>query len=55
VYVFALQAALGISGRERTGFFGAHTRVAVLAFKASHHLGRTARVSALVWRRLPVA
>ncbi len=52
-YVFALQAALGISGRERTGFFGSQTRAAVLAFKASHKLGHAALVSTAVWKLLP--
>jgi hypothetical protein len=52
-FAFALQAALGISGRQRTGYFGAQTRAAVLAFKSAHDLGRTALVTAAVWKLLP--
>lgn len=51
--VYALQTALRLDPASRTGFYGAGTRAAVLAFKQDHGLPRTGRVDAAVWDLLP--
>ncbi len=51
--VFALQTALGMPGRARSGFYGPGTRSLVLAVKSAHELGPGAKVDAEVWALLP--
>jgi len=50
--VYALQTALEVPSRHRTGFYGKRTKAAVLALKAKHGLNDTPRVDAEVWQLL---
>ena len=50
--VYALQTALELPPRYRAGFFGKHTKAAVLAVKAKHGLDGKPRVDADVWELL---
>jgi peptidoglycan hydrolase-like protein with peptidoglycan-binding domain len=48
--VVALQRYLGV--RPATGYFGPHTRAAVIRWQAAHHRHRTGLVGKLLWSRV---
>jgi peptidoglycan hydrolase-like protein with peptidoglycan-binding domain len=53
--VIFLQTALSLPPRQRTGFYGPHTRVAVREFKVAHGLADNGAVNRRVWRILAAA
>jgi hypothetical protein len=50
--IYALQTALELPGRMRTGFFGKHTKATVVALKSEAGMAKTPRVDADVWALL---
>jgi peptidoglycan hydrolase-like protein with peptidoglycan-binding domain len=51
--VYAVQTALGMPDRLRTGFFGRQTARAVVEFRTAHALPSSPRVTTTVWAALP--